>query len=70
MCGNGTAFEALTLQLAVEVERGRRLRPWTKAECKIGCGVRSFQVHMVPGKDYASYVVMRTDGTCENFSLR
>ena len=60
--GKGTPCAAPPPQLAVELRRGRRVRPWPEAASKIGSGVRSFQIRTMPGKGYTSFVVVRTDG--------
>ena len=41
-----------------------------EAEKKIGCGIKSFQIRTHPEHDSRCYMVVRTDGTCENFSYR
>lgn len=41
-----------------------------EAEKKIGCGISSFQIRTHPEHDSRCYMVVRTDGTCEDFSYR
>ena len=41
-----------------------------EAEKKIGCGIKSFQIRTHPEHDSRCYMVVRTDGTCEDFSYR
>ena len=41
-----------------------------EAEKKIGCGISSFQIRTHPDHDSRCYMVVRTDGTCEDFSYR
>ena len=41
-----------------------------EAEKKIGCGVKAFQIRNHPEHDTRCYSVVRTDGTCEDFSYR
>jgi hypothetical protein len=41
-----------------------------EAEKKIGCGVKTFQIRTHPEHDSRCYSVMRTDGSCEDFSYR
>lgn len=37
---------------------------------KIGCGVKTFQIRNHPEHDTRCYMVLRTDGSCEDFSYR
>ena len=46
----------------------RRAHP--EAEKKIGAGVKTFQIRNHPEHDTRCYMVMRVDGTCEDFSYR
>jgi uncharacterized membrane protein YgcG len=46
----------------------RRAHP--DAEKKIGCGVKTFQIRNHPEHDTRCYMVLRTDGSCEDFSYR
>ena len=46
----------------------RRAHP--EAEKKIGCGIKTFQIRTHPEHDTRCYSVVRTDGSCEDFSYR
>ena len=46
----------------------RRAHP--EADKKIGCGVKTFQIRNHPEHDTRCYMVLRTDGSCEDFSYR
>ena len=41
-----------------------------EADKKIGCGVKTFQIRNHPEHDTRCYMVLRTDGSCEDFSYR
>jgi len=46
------------------------LRRHPDADKKIGAGVKTFQIRNHPEHDTRCYMVVRTDGSCEDFSYR